>query len=57
MIVTVIVMLMAAGLLPADAKKYNILSLDGAGEGGILTAEMVSYMEKRAYRIAEQYAK
>ena len=42
--------------LPSEAKKYNILSLDGAGEGGILTAEMVSYMEKRAYRIAEVYA-
>jgi len=57
MILTVIVMLMAAGLMPAEAKNYNILSLDGSGEGGILTAEMVSYMEKRAYRIAEQYAK
>jgi len=51
---TVIVILMAAAMLPAEATtKYNILSLDGAGEGGILTADMVSYMEKRAYRIAE----
>ena len=55
MLLTVIATLMAI-TLPSEAKKYNILSLDGAGEGGILTAEMVSYMEKRAYRIAEVYA-
>lgn len=52
------VMIMLAGL-PGNTlgDKYNILSLDGAGEGGILTAEMVNYMELRAYRIAEVYAK
>ena len=53
---TVMIMLAAIPGYTLGAN-YNILSLDGAGEGGILTAEMVNYMELRAYRIAEVYTK
>lgn len=49
-----ILALVGCQLQNASAANYNILSLDGAGEGGILTAQMLSYMEQRAFRIGEE---
>lgn len=38
----------------AKGAKYNILSLDAAKYAGIMTADFVGYMEKRAYSIARE---
>jgi hypothetical protein len=37
-----------------SAKNYNILSLDSAAYSALMTAEFVSYMEKKAYIIAKR---
>ena len=39
-------------LLSAVEAKYRILSLDSATYSGLMTAEFVSFMEKKAYLIA-----
>ena len=35
----------------AESKTYNILSLDSAKYAGLMTAEFIAYMERRAYYI------
>jgi len=37
-----------------QAGTYNILSLDSASYYGLMTAEFVSYLEKKAYMIARR---
>jgi len=37
-----------------EAKNYNILSLDSAKWHGLMTAQMVDYMEQKAYVIANR---
>lgn len=37
-----------------EAKNYNILSLDSAKYNGLMTAQMVDYMEQKAYVIANR---
>ena len=39
--------------IPSDTRVWNILSLDGGGIRGLITATVVDYMEKEAYKIAK----
>ena len=41
-------------IISVDCKKYNILSLDSASYSALMTAEFVSYMEKKAYFLARR---
>lgn len=37
------------------AKRYNILSLDSAIYRGVMTANFVQYMERKAFLLAEEH--
>lgn len=48
--------LIAATILSmVAAKRYNILSLDSAIYRGVMTANFVQYMERKAYLLAEEH--
>ena len=45
----------AATIMAAASARYNILSLDSAQYKGVMTANFVEYMERKAYLLAEEH--